>query len=341
MNSWNKEGKEWFAKLAMPMFNYGPGMNFVLNGLDLEEVYHDGKMISGQKITAPSSVNMLNVKETDKYAAYVRQLVSPTENKIIARHYALLQDIAVIVIPKGKQIGEPIQIDAAEQVVIIAEAGSKAKIVEKVHTSKYNCSVVQLYIQEKAELEYVYEAMTSGASFLIRRAEILRQGRLVWNESIIGTLQQAQLSIFLDGEGAQAEVKTAFRGQEGQQDISTEIVHRASHTESSLYAKGIAEGKAKILHRGKIVIEKQAFGCVGHQKTDALILSEEARCQALPILEVHNDEVICSHGASIGQLDEELLFYFLSRGVGEEKAREMIVEGFLVPIAGGEQDASL
>ena len=171
--------------------------------------------------------------------------------------------------------------------------------------------------------------------------EILNGGRLQWRESLEGTLQQAQLKIFLDGEHAQAEVRTAFKADKGQQDISTEIVHRASYTESSLYARGIAEGEAKVLHRGKIIIEKQARSCVAHQKTDALILNERARCQALPILEVHNDEVICSHGATIGQLDEEQLFYFVSRGVNEERAKEIIIDGFLGYILGDEQNASL
>jgi len=86
------------------------------------------------------------------------------------------------------------------------------------------------------------------------------------------------------------------------------------------------------MHRGTIRVEKNAINCQGHQRSDMLLVGEEARCNAIPILEVENDDVSCSHGTTMGQVDEEQLYYLLSRGLDEHIARKLLVLGFIEPI---------
>ena len=99
-----------------------------------------------------------------------------------------------------------------------------------------------------------------------------------------------------------------------------------------MLAKGILSDKSRAMHRGTIRVEKNSLNCQGDQRSDLLLLGDEARCNAIPILEVENDDVSCSHGTTIGQIDEEQLFYLLSRGLDEGRAKQMLVMAFLDPI---------
>ena len=117
----------------------------------------------------------------------------------------------------------------------------------------------------------------------------------------------------------------------GSADIQSDVYHLASHTKSLMLAKGVLQ-KSTGKYRGTIKIEKQASGCRAHQRSDMLLLDEASKGDAEPILDVHNDDVICSHGATLGQIDELHLFYLKSRGLPEAAARQMIIAGFLQPI---------
>jgi len=115
-------------------------------------------------------------------------------------------------------------------------------------------------------------------------------------------------------------------------DLYSEATHKASSTECVLYNKGVLCDTARAITRGNISIEKGNSKCKAKQKLDNLLVGEHARCDAVPILEVENDDVSCSHGATISHLDEEKIFYLTSRGIEEESAKNMILTGFLDPI---------
>src|SRR3989338_6390539 len=103
-------------------------------------------------------------------------------------------------------------------------------------------------------------------------------------------------------------------------------------TNSNMLPRGELTENARTIYQGKISIEKHTKNCKAKQKSENLLIGEHARCDAVPILEVENDEVQCSHGATIGKLNEENIFYFIARGIEEDTAKQMIIAGFLEPI---------
>jgi hypothetical protein len=143
-------------------------------------------------------------------------------------------------------------------------------------------------------------------------------------------LEQSDLDVstILEESGGESIAMQAFLGTA---TIKSDVIHQAGSTTSKMLAKGLlhdAIGK----YTGTITIGAGAAGCVAHQRSDMLLLDEKSKSDAEPILDVNNDDVICSHGATLGQIDESQIFYLTSRGLSENVAKQMIMEGFLGPI---------
>lgn len=132
------------------------------------------------------------------------------------------------------------------------------------------------------------------------------------------------------GEGAEVSITGFFRAKNlDQQKISVIIHHKAPHTLANTVLKGVAEDAALLSFTGRIIIDKNCGQSNSFLTERILLLSEKARAEAVPDLEILSDDVSCSHAASISYIPEEQLFYLMSRGLSKHKAEEMIVEGFL------------
>lgn len=107
------------------------------------------------------------------------------------------------------------------------------------------------------------------------------------------------------------------------------IQHQGSKSLSSMNIKGVAKDKSKINFLGKIIIDEEAENCEGYQDINVLMIGEEAKGKATPKLAIHNSKVICNHGASVGGINKEQLFYLQSRGLSEEEAEKNIIKGYL------------
>ncbi len=144
-----------------------------------------------------------------------------------------------------------------------------------------------------------------------------------------GKLTRQDVTINLLGEGAHGEIRSlaALRQQE-QADLSAFIYHKVPRTTSNQLVKNILDDKSRGVFTGKILIERQAIEVDSSQLSRALLLSKKAQMNARPQLEIYADDVKASHGATIGQLSEEELFYLQSRGLTSEKARQMLCHGF-------------
>jgi Fe-S cluster assembly scaffold protein SufB len=111
--------------------------------------------------------------------------------------------------------------------------------------------------------------------------------------------------------------------------VDVASVHQAPHTSSKILTKGVVRDTSRALSRGLVRIEKNAPNSNGYETQKALILDKGATADAIPMLEIHNHDVKCSHGSSIGRVDPEHIHYMMTRGVSEHEAKELIVEGFL------------
>lgn len=135
----------------------------------------------------------------------------------------------------------------------------------------------------------------------------------------------------LDKFGQEIEVVGRFmvRGEE-KLDLRVEVIHLAENTTARISLKATVDDVAQVLIKGNVIVEKTARKTVSFLEERILLLSSKAKAEAIPDLEIKNNEVKCSHAATVGKIDEEQVFYLNSRGITEKKAKEMIAKGFLL-----------
>jgi len=145
-----------------------------------------------------------------------------------------------------------------------------------------------------------------------------------------GKLARAELTIALEGEGAQAHLSgVSVLGANAHADVTTHVIHRKGNTRSTQLFKHVAGGKAHAVYQGKVTVAKGADGADSRQTAKALLLSETAEADLKPELEIFADDVKCAHGAAVGDLDADSLFYLRARGIPEAHARAILMYAFL------------
>lgn len=342
-----EQAEKKFSELELPSFKYGNG--FALNmAVNWEKVFVEVQKAEDAEIIVDERLKICKLSELSEefIAKYAQGLVSASENKLLALHYSTVPDATVIIIPKNTVIENPIIINSAataaasaESIIVIAEEGSAATIVENTTSTAdahYKNQVIQIYLQPRANLTYctLHQEKAGTHIFATKRAEVLKDASIKWFDLVVGQgFIQIQLRSHLRESGAEAQQYQAIVGNEAQQcDINSDAFHEHANTTSMMLAKGILSDKSRAMHRGTVRVEKDAMNCQGHQKADLLLIGDEARCNAIPVLEVENDDVSCSHGTTMGQIDEEQLYYLLTRGLDEGEARKLLVLGFVEPI---------
>ena len=338
-----EQAQQRFIELELPTQNHGKGFALQIN-VDWEKVFAEMQKAEDVEIIADERVKICKLSELgDEFLAKYGQKLVSAENKLLALHFVPNPDATVVIIPKDAVIEEPIIINSnakkisAESIIIVAEEGSQATIVETASSdAHYKSQVVQLYLQPLAKITYctLHQEAQGTHSFTTKRAEVLKDASVRWFDVAIGKgFTQVQLRSHLWEAGAEAQQYQAIVGTEAQQcDINSDAFHEHSHTTSMMLAKGILSDKARAMHRGTVRVEKNAINCQGHQRADMLLIGDESRCNAIPVLEVENDDVSCSHGTTMGQIDEEQLYYLVSRGLDENIAKQMLVAAFVEPI---------
>jgi Fe-S cluster assembly protein SufD len=145
-----------------------------------------------------------------------------------------------------------------------------------------------------------------------------------------GVFSRLDLRLWFDGEGAQADLSGLYLGRGSEQiDHHTVIDHAEPHCLSRESYRGIVDEQARAVFDGMINVRPGAQHTSAHQQSRNLVLSDQARVNTKPHLEIEADDVSCSHGASVGQLDAEAVFYLRSRGIAEDEARAMLAYGFV------------
>lgn len=148
-------------------------------------------------------------------------------------------------------------------------------------------------------------------------------------------------TITLAGEGAHAEILSAHHltGAESI-DINLTIVHAATHTSADTVIRAVLDDQSIANIQGTIIVEKDAQQTNSYLQENILMLSDKARANAIPNLEIHADDVKCSHAATVGKIPDEHLFYLQSRGIPENKAKKLIADGFLAEVTNREKPIS-
>ena len=225
--------------------------------------------------------------------------------------------------------------------LVVVEQGAQAEIWDQALSSDDNLdalmtTIVELHVGEGANLRYIGVQGLSESSFVFgtQQAEVQRDGNLDWVALGFGAAKgRVRMASRLAGPGANGKVTGAYASRGRQHlDFDTFQEHSAENCVSDLAFRGVLNDRATSVWSGMIRVD------VGAQKTDAfqesrnLLLSRKAHADAIPGLEIEADDVRCTHAAAIAQLDEDQLFYLRSRGLPENQARRLVIEGFLAEL---------
>ena len=273
--------------------------------------------------------------------------VPAEEGKFAALNAALWSDGIFLYVPKGVQLELPVRVTCwlseagtayFSRVLIVAEAQSQVSYVDEVlsddfESQTYTSTAVELIARDGARVQYVAVQRLGRGTFYqsIQRTLAQRDSKLdTLNVALGASVTRVDLNARLLGPGANSDMLGLYFGDDHQHfDFNTSQDHVAEHTSSDLLYKGALDGASRAAFRGIIRVLPGAQGTDAYQTNRNLLLSPESRADSLPNLEIEADDVKCSHGATVGQLDDEAKFYLMSRGLSLIQAERLVVLGFL------------
>jgi Fe-S cluster assembly protein SufD len=275
------------------------------------------------------------------------EAVPPEEGKLQALNAALWTDGVLLYVPRGVKLKSPVRVTrwfsesgAAffSRTLIVAEPESQISYVDEVLSddlaeTTLTSSAVEVIARDGARVQYVaVQRLGRGAFYQAAQRTLAgRDASLdTLNVSLGATTTRVDLNARLLGPGSDSNMLGLYFGDGDQHfDHNTSQDHVAPAARSDLLYKGALDGESRAVFRGIIRVAKGAHQTDAYQTNRNLVLSEKARADSLPNLEIEADDVKCSHGATVGQLDEESLFYLMSRGIPRGQAERLVVLGFL------------
>lgn len=299
----------------------------------------------------PEGARILPLNEAvadENFGATVREnlasLVKTNANGFTALNAAFIENGVFIFAPKNVKIETPIHIIFAAsgtrasfpRVLCVAETGSETTLVESYlradETKYFTDSVIEIALADNAKLKHTRVQRESHEAFHVGTTAVNLGRASVYDSTNItlgGRLSRHDINVNFTAEGAECFVDGLYLvSGEQHTDTHSVIDHRVPNCTSHQTYKGIVDDRARAVFNGKIFVRENASGTNGYQSNKNLLLSNEARVDTKPQLEIFNDDVKCSHGATVGQLEEEELFYLLSRGLNEDLARNLLTYGF-------------
>ena len=268
------------------------------------------------------------------------------DEKFAAHNAALWEHGLLVVIPKGVHVEQPLYVRIANTVeggalffrlLVIAEEGSSATLIEEYTSATpelagYTNAVAELFVEQNATLEYVSLQNLSMSTwhFANHHARVERDAELDWVAGGFGSKRgKVRIQNDLAGPGATSRVTGAyFADGEQHLDFDTFQEHMAPNTESDFAFKGALRDHSTAVWRGMIRVEKDAQKTNAYQECRNLMLSPTTHAVPIPGLEILANDVRCTHGATVGRVDREQIFYLMSRGLPRSEAERLVVRGF-------------
>ena len=272
------------------------------------------------------------------------------EDAFVARNEAGFAGGAFVHVAAGVVLDRPMLITVVQDAersalnwrsLIVVEDGAQAEVWEQYLSSDVERdglvnTVVELIVGENANLRFVCGQDLSEQSWIFgtQRAEVARDGALDWVALGFGSARgKVRMETKLAGPGADGKVTGAYASHGRQHvDFDTTQEHAAPHTTSDLAFRGVLQGRSEAVWRGNIIVDPGAQQTDAFQESRNLLLSKKAHADAIPGLEIQANDVRCTHAAAIAQIDPEQLFYLRSRGLREDAAKRLVIEGFLAAL---------
>ncbi len=355
----DKQGRTWddvppeikntFDKIGIPeaerKFLAGVGAQY-----DSEVVYHSiSKMLEKKGVIFVDTDTAVQ-KYPDIVRQYFGRVIPAGDNKFAALNTAVWSGGSFIYVPPGVHVDLPLQayfrINAKnmgqfERTLIIADEGSYVHYVEGCTapiftTDSLHSAVVEIIVKRAARVRYttIQNWSKNVYNLVTKRMFVDEEGIGEWIDGNLGSRQTMKYpSVYLKGRKARGEVLSlAFAGKGQHQDAGGKAIHLAPETSSVITSKSVSKDGGRTSYRGLLRVVKGAINSKSTVRCDALILDPASRSDTYPTMDIQEERVTIGHEASVSRIGEEQLFYFQSRGIPQQQAEVMIVNGFMEPI---------
>lgn len=346
---WNEvpeDIKNTFDRLGIPQAEKdslaGVGAQY-----DSEVVYHNvRKEVEEQGVIYTDMESALNGEYADMIKEHFMKLVPPTDHKFAALHGAVWSGGSFVYVPKGVHLEIPLQsyfrLNAPgagqfEHTLIIVEDDAYLHFIEGCSAPKYNVAnlhagCVELYVGKNATLRYSTIENWSKNMYNLntKRAKVEEGGKIEWISGSFGShVSYLYPMSVLNGKGARAEFTGVTFAGEGQNlDTGTKVVHNAPNTSSYINTRSISKDGGISTFRSSVVVNKKAKNSKVAVSCESLMVDNISRSDTIPAMDIRTQYADVGHEAKIGKINDDEIFYIMSRGLSEEEAKAMIVSGF-------------
>lgn len=348
-NDWDKvpkEVKDTFNKLgiieAEQKYLAGIGAQY-----DSESIYHNMLKELNDKNVIFCDTDTALKEYPDLFKKYFNKLVKYDENKYTALNGAVWSGGTFIYIPPNTRLDRPLQsyfrinsinMGQFERTIIIVDENSDLHYMEgctapTYSTDSLHAAVVEIYVGKNSKCRYttIQNWSNNVYNLVTKRAIVEENGLMEWIDGNIGSKTNMKYpGCILNGKGAKGRCISIAVASKGQiQDAGARMIHLAPNTTSEIISKSIAANGGEATYRGKVRITKNAINSKSIVKCDTIIIDESSRSDTVPVNLVENDSSNINHEATVSKISQEKLFYLMSRGLTEDKAKELLIMGFI------------
>ncbi len=340
--------------LDMPKVIRTPGRDWTnLTKLDFETLVDPLDWAQEKERVSAEGVEVLAWDEAvDEYEDLIREkmgsVIDTQRDYLTALSTALFSAGTLVVVPEGVAAEDvKIRTEMNSQslfnyTLVVAEDSSELTILERQSTGKevkgerYYSGVVEVATGENANVQYgtLQNLSDETYNFQVKRGNAGKYSHVNWIEGNIGSrLTKSEVETRLIGDSSESKIVGAFFGYEDQHiDIASRVWHEGEHTTADLVTRGVLDDTARSVYEGVQDVGRDAWDTNSYQRENTLMLSDDSEADASPKLIINNHDTEASHSATVGQVDDEELLYMTSRAIPEQKAKDMLVEGFFVPV---------
>ena len=348
-NDWNDlptNIKETFDKIGLPeaekKYLAGVGAQY-----ESEAIYHNMIKELEEKNVIFCDTDTALKKYPELFKEYFNKLVKYDENKYTALNGAVWSGGTFIYIPPHTKLDRPLQsyfrinsknMGQFERTIIVVDEGSDLHYMEGCTAPTYtsdslHAAVVEIYVKKNAKCRYttIQNWSSDVYNLVTKRAIVEEDGLMEWIDGNIGSkVNMKYPSCILAGNGASGNcISIAVATSNQNQDTGAKMIHLAPNTTSNIISKSIAANGGNASYRGKVRITKDAINSRSTVKCDTIIVDDISKSDTIPTNIVENTSSNIHHEATVSKIDEEQLFYLMSRGLNEDKAKELLIMGFI------------
>jgi len=342
--------KDTYDKLGIPEAEKQGLLAGVGAQYDSEVVYHNIREDLEEKGVLFLGTDQALREHPEIVKQYFATVIPANDNKFAALNTAVWSGGSFIYVPPGVEVDIPLQayfrinsedMGQFERTLIIADEGSQVHYVEGCTAPIYSSdslhsAVVEIVCKAGSNVRYttIQNWSNNVYNLVTKRAVAYRDAVMTWVDGNLGSkLTMKYPAVYLMEPGAHGEVLSiASAGQGQHQDAGAKIVHAAPHTSSVITSKSLSMDGGRSTYRGLLKVYEGADHCRSNVRCDALMLDEHSRSDTYPTMEVDEKQVDIGHEATVSKVGDEQLFYLMARGISEEEATKMIVNGFVEPI---------